>query len=88
MAKMSHLKKLAKSMELDIHYSRPLDDRMYFEYIAETQLMGYPDNVRKLAAKLTREELVLFALYVMSMGSNSEYWVAALRTMATKPRKN
>ena len=50
---MTHLEKLAKSYEVE----------NYFDYIIESQMNGNFEQVRELAKRLKRNELVRFCAY-------------------------
>lgn len=67
---MTHLERLAKSYEVD----------NFFEYIVESQINGNISQVRELAKKLKRNELVMFCNYALS-GFYGKYGREAVRTL-------
>lgn len=64
---MTHLEKLAKSYGVE----------NYFDYIITSQMNGHFDQVRELAKKLKRNELVQFCAYAVGRS----YGLEAMRTL-------
>lgn len=84
---MTHLERLAKSLELDIANNREVDEIMYFDKIIEMQMLGYPDEVIKLAKKLKRNELIQFALYATDIPHGVATLQILARDQPSKPKR-
>lgn len=66
---MTHLERLAKNYEVE----------NFFDYIIESQMNGNLEQVRELAKKLKRNELVWFVSYCHTSGG--KYGIAACATL-------
>lgn len=66
---MTHLERLAKAYEVE----------NYFDYIITSQMNGNFEQVRELAKKLKRNELVQFVSYCHTCGG--KYGIAACATL-------
>lgn len=66
---MTHLERLAKAYEVE----------NFFDYIIESQMNGHIEQVRELAKKLKRNELVWFISYCHTCGSR--YGIATAATL-------